>query len=374
MDKSIVEILSKIEENGFEAYIVGGYVRDYLLGKDTKDIDICTNARVKDLVDIYSNYNIVSNNYGAVKFTYNDFKFDITTYREDVKYKGNRRNLEVRYIDNLMEDIKRRDFTCNSLCMSKEGNIIDIMDGEKDIKDKLIRCIGDIDQKLSEDPLRILRAIRFATTLDFKIEEELFNKIKEHKSDLDNLSTGRIKEELTKILVCPNAKIGLSYIKRLKLNTYLGIEYDKIVYVSDICGMFSQMEFKRDYPFTTEEKEHINSIREILNNGKIDRYTVYKYGLYLSLVAGDILGINKKDIIKIDKDLVINSKKDINIKGTEIASILGIKPSKIIGIVFDELADMLINNRLNNEYEDLKNYIYINRKKWVNGEKGAKKE
>ena len=374
MDKCIFDILSKIEDNGFEAYVVGGYVRDYLLGKDTKDIDICTNAKVMDLVDIFSNYNIVSNNYGAVKFTYNDFKIDITTYREDVKYNGNRRNLEVKYIDNLMEDIKRRDFTCNSLCMSKEGNIIDILDGKKDIENRIIRCIGDIDQKLSEDPLRILRAIRLATTLDFKIEEELFIKIREHKSDLENLSKAKIKEELTKILVSSNALVGLGYIKRLKLNSYLGIEYDKIVYVSDICGMFSQMDFSSDFPFTTEEKGNIKEIRKIVSSGKIDKYTIFNHGLYLSSVAGDILGISKKDIIKIDKSLVISSKKDIKISGTDIVKILGIKPSRIVGMVFDELADMLLNNRLNNDEDELRNYVSINRKKWVKGEKGVKEE
>ena len=374
MDKYIVEILSKIEDSGFEAYVVGGYVRDYLLGKETKDIDICTNAKVMDLVDIFSTYDIVSNNYGAVKFTYNDYKFDITTYREDVKYNGNRRNLEVKYIDNLMEDIKRRDFTCNSLCMSKEGNIIDIVDGKIDIDNKIIRCIGDIDSKLVEDPLRILRAIRFATTLDFKIEENLFNKIKEHREELSNLSKERIKEELIKILVSKHALKGLSYIKRLKLNSVLGIEYDRVKYVSDICGMLSQIEFIDSYPFTIEEKKNIESIKLIVESKTINKYTIFNYGLYISIVAGEILGISKKEIIKLDKELVIKSMKDINISGNEITKILNIKPSKVMKDIYNEIMDLIINQKLENDNEVIKSYIFKHRKKWVNGEKGVKKK
>ena len=262
MDKSIVKILSLIEENGFEAYVVGGYVRDFLLDKDTKDIDICTNARVVELVDIFNDFNIVSNNYGAVKITYNDYKFDITTYREELKYNGNRRSLEIKYIDNLVEDIKRRDFTCNTLCMSKEGNIIDVLNGKEDIDNKIIRCVGDVNKKLTEDPLRMLRAIRFATVLDFKLDKELYDTILEKRELVGTLSTTRIKEELTKILVSKKATKGLNYLKRLKLTEYMGIEYEKVKVVSDICGMYSQIIFIREYPFTIKEKESIIDISQ----------------------------------------------------------------------------------------------------------------
>ena len=372
MDKSIRKVLEIIEDNGFEAYIVGGYVRDFLLNKDTKDIDICTNARVIELMDIFKDYNITSNNYGAVKFVYNDFKFDITTYREDVKYNGNRRDLEVKYVDNLVEDIKRRDFTINSLCMTKEGAIIDLLNGEEDVKDRIIRCIGDIDKKLEEDPLRILRAIRFASILDFKIEEELYNKIKEKKELVGKLSTTRIKEELTKLLINSNYKKGLDYFRRLKLSSYLGIEFDDIKEVHDICGMYSQITFLKDYPFTKEEKDNIASIKEIVSNNKIDNRVVYKYGLYISIVAGSILGIDKKTITKIDKSLPIKSKSDINITGTEICDILCIKPSRIIGSIYNEIESLIIEGVLDNTNKDIKDYLIDNRKKWQKNEKSSK--
>lgn len=374
MDKSIIKILSLIEENGFEAYVVGGYVRDFLLSKDTKDIDICTNARVVDLVEIFKEYNPSSNNYGAVKLTYDDFKFDITTYREDVKYDGNRRNLEVKYIDNLMEDIKRRDFTCNTLCMNKEGNIIDILNGKEDIDNKIIKCVGDVNKKLMEDPLRILRAIRFATVLDFKIDKELYDAINDKKELVDELSTQRMKEELTKILVSKKAIKGLDYLKRLKLTTYMGIDYDKVKKVSDICGMYSQIKFTKEYPFTNEEKDNIDKINELVTKGTIDKYSLIEYGLYICSVAGDILGYKKKDIIKMDKELPIKSKKDIAITGHDICEILGCEPSKEIGLVYNELFVQIVEGFIRNEELEIKNYIKNNRKKWVNGGKRSFKE
>ena len=374
MDKSIVKILSLIEENGFEAYVVGGYVRDFLLDKDTKDIDICTNARVVELVDIFNDFNIVSNNYGAVKITYNDYKFDITTYREELKYNGNRRSLEIKYIDNLVEDIKRRDFTCNTLCMSKEGNIIDVLNGREDIDNKIIRCVGDVNKKLTEDPLRMLRAIRFATVLDFKLDKELYDTILEKRELVGTLSTTRIKEELTKILVSKKATKGLNYLKRLKLTEYMGIEYEKVKVVSDICGMYSQINFIREYPFTIKEKENIDNINKLVNSGRIDKYSIIEYGLYICSVAGDILGYKKRDIIKMDKELSIKDKKDINITGYEICNILGCKPSKVIGMVYDEVLVQIVEKNIKNEKNDIINYIYNNRKKWVNGGKRKIKE
>ncbi len=374
MDKSIIKILSVIEDNGFEAYVVGGYVRDFLLGKDTKDIDVCTNAKVVELVDIFNDFNIVSNNYGAVKFTYNDYKFDITTYREDVKYNGDRRSLEIKYVDNLVEDIKRRDFTCNTLCMNKEGNIIDILNGTKDINDKIIRCVGNIKEKMEEDPLRILRAIRFATVLDFKIEEDLYEFIKDNKSLVDGLSTTRIKEELSKILVSKRVKKGLDYLKRLQLTQYMGIDFENIIVVSDICGMYSQMSFSKEYPFTIKEKESMDSIRKLVNRGKIDKYSIIEYGLYTCSVAGDILGYKKREIINMEKSLAIKSRKDIAITGDEICKLLDIEPSKVIGMVIEEVFVQVVEGNVKNDKMDIVKYILNNRRKWVNGETRSSEE
>lgn len=360
------EILNKIEDNGFEAYIVGGYVRDFLLGIETSDIDICTNARVKELMDIFSDYNVSSNEYGSVKILSNDLRIDITTYRRDLKYNGSRRKVEIEYVDNLIDDVQRRDFTMNALCMSKEGNIIDVFDGQKDIENKIIRCVGNIEDRINEDPLRMLRAVRFATTLEFRIEENLYKELKKHRRLISELSRERIKEELTKILVSRNANMGLKLLRDLGFLPYIGIDYkDNIVYISDICGMYSQLDIKEELPFSKEEKENIKNIKNIVSYGIIDENVLFNYGLYLAMVAGEILGIDKEEIANINKNLVITSIKDINITSEEICGLLDIKPCRIIGEVYDELKDIILKRELDNDNSLIKDYILINRKKWL---------
>lgn len=366
MNKSINEILELIEANGFEAYIVGGFVRDNILGIDTKDVDICTNAKIIDLMPILEKYNPTSGSYGSIKFSYNNYKIDITTYRKDIRYNGQRNNLEIEYVDNLLDDLKRRDFTCNTICMNKNGDIIDLLDGQTDIQNKIVRCVGDIETKLIEDPLRILRAIRLATCLNFKIEPTLYEGIKKYRSSITNLSTTRIKEELNKILVNKNYYRGLDFFKRLGMNELLGLKYDKITYVPDICGMYSQFEFLKEFPFTKKEHENIKNIQKIVKYGKIDNDILFTYGLYISLVAGALLGYSKEQITELDQKMSIKTIKDIQISSAEICSILGIEPSKAIGEVYSVLKSMILNDELENSNQAIREHLQTKGKKWLN--------
>ena len=359
------EVLKKIEEHGFEAYIVGGYVRDYILGLESHDVDICTNAKVKDILDIFGNNLVYSDYYGNVKMISDKYNIDITTYRRDVKYNDDRRQVEIEYVDNLMDDLDRRDFTMNTLCMNIDNTIIDVFNGRQDIENKLIRCVGNAEERIKEDPLRILRAVRFATVLDFKIEEGLYDVLKKNANLLERLSLERIKEELTKILVNKNAIRGLDYLRRLGFLEYLGIEYDKIVNVTDICGMYSQLIIKKDYPFTKEEKELISDIKKIVAYGNIDNDILFEYGLYSSLVAGSILGIKIKDITDMNANMVIQSIKDIKISSEEICNILNVEPSKVIRDVYDSLKVQILNGELDNDYDAIKEFINSNREKWL---------
>ncbi len=363
---NVNEVLARIEENGFEAYIVGGYVRDYVLGIESTDIDICTNARVKDLLSIFSDTNATSNEYGAVKINTADCRIDITTYRRDVKYNGDRKKVEIEYVDNLLDDINRRDFTMNTLCMNKEGDIVDVLNGRKDIEDHIIRCVGNIEERLEEDPLRMLRAVRFACVLDFKIEEELYKAIKKNRKLIEKLSLERIKEELTKMLLSPNCMKGFRLLKELNLVKYMGIEIpEKVVSVSDICGMYSQLEFSLDYPFSKEERTNIKNIKKILKYGKIDNNVIFDYGLYLAMVAGDILGVDKEEITLMDKNLPIRRYKDLEITSEEICEILDIEPSKVLNEVFESIKVKVLDDELENTNEQIKKYLFNSRKKWL---------
>ena len=362
---NIVKVLERIEENGFEAYIVGGYVRDYLLGIESGDIDVCTNARVKDIMEIFSDTNCTSNEYGSVKIITDKLRVDITTYRRDLRYNGDRRKVEIEYVDNLIDDINRRDFTMNTLCMNKDKSIIDILGGQKDIEDRVIRCVGNIEDRINEDPLRMLRAVRFATTLGFSIEEELYRKLKENKELISQLSRERIKEELTKILINKNAIMGLNMLEDLGFLPYVGIKYSRdIVNVADICGMYSQLELLEEFPFSKEEKDNIKAIQNILEYGKIDNNVLFDYGLYLCLVAGEILGVDREVVTSMDKDLPIRRVKDIEVTSDVICELLGTEPGKVISEVYDDLKDKILFSKLDNSNESIKEYISNNREKW----------
>lgn len=364
---NVKSILERIEDNGFEAYIVGGYVRDYLLGIETGDIDICTNARVKELIDIFSDLSVTTNEYGAIKIITDQLRIDITTYRRDLRYNGSRRNVEIEYVDNLIDDINRRDFTMNTLCMNKDQKIIDILNGKQDIEDKIIRCVGNINDRLNEDPLRILRAVRFSTILGFTIEDELRKELWNNRDLINLLSRERIKEEINKILVSPNAIKGLTLLKDLDLLPNIGIIYPKnLIYVSDICGMYSQLELTKEFPFSKEEKNNIKVIKNILNYGIIDSNVLFNYGLYPSMVAGQILGIDREEIVSIEKGLPIKTVKDIKISSEEICNLLNIKPSKTIKEVYDEITMEILNGKIDNNNDVIKSYISMNSEKWLN--------
>ena len=175
LDKAI-KVLQILEENGYESYIVGGYVRDKLLGIESNDIDICTSATPKEIKNIFKSSS--SPNYGSVNITYKNTNFDITTFRHETKYLNNRIPIKLKYIKNVKKDLLRRDFTINTICIDSKGEILDMLNIKDDLDNKIIKTVGNPKFKLKEDALRILRAIRFATILDFNIEEKTKHYIK----------------------------------------------------------------------------------------------------------------------------------------------------------------------------------------------------
>ena len=350
MEKNIKKILETLENEGYQAYLVGGYVRDYLLGVTSFDVDIATDALPKDIHRIF---NSIKNNYGSVNIKVDKLNVDITTFRKDLNY-VNRRPSKVVYINNLKEDLERRDFTINAICMNKNGKIIDLLNGCKDLNRRTIKMIGSIDVKLKEDPLRIMRAIRFACILDFKIEDELYEKIKEYSYLVGDLSKERIKNELDKILISKNYKYGLELMKDTKISEVLEINYDDINYVDDLLGMWAQVKVL-NIPFTNVEKGNIIKITEVLDFGKIDNEILYKYGLYISRVAGKILNIKTTKISKMYNKLPIKSREDIDITSKEISSIVGV--GEVIGETYKIIEKEILNYRLKNKKSEILKYL-----------------
>lgn len=357
MDKIIKNILTKIENNGYEAYLIGGYVRDLLVGKKSYDIDITTNATPKELLSIFPNAN--TKNLGGIDFKIKEYHFEITTYREEIKYK-NRKPIEYNYVDNLITDLNRRDFTINAICMNKKGEIIDLINGTQDLRMSKVKMIGDIETKIKEDPFRILRGIRIATNLNFALESSLYKSFKEKNKEIINLSTTRIKEEIDKILLSNHVRKGFKLLEELGIIKILGISnYENIVPVKNLEGMYAQIKINYSLPFTKVEKNNIEKLQKILKEKEITKKTIYEYGLYLSLIAADIKNINPKVINKMYKELSIHDKSDINIKVEELKQEFKIS-GKMISTTIEEIEDALINNKIKNKKSEI--IKYLNRK------------
>ena len=358
MFEKAIEVLKLIEKKGFKAYIVGGYVRDIYLSLNASDIDIATSATPKDLIKIFKKNVIIDEKYGSTKLNYKNYCFDITTFRRDIKYKDNRKPTEIEYVDTIGEDINRRDFTINTLYMDKDGNIIDIFNAKKDINSKIIKCVGNSDDKLKEDSLRILRAIRFATVLNFKIDKDLEKSIKKYESNLKELSFHRKKEELNYIFRSSNYEYGISLIYKYKLDKYLEISnLKKLKQTSDVLGMWAQISYSDEYPFSRLERETISKTREMLIYKKIDNFSLYKYGILISLTVGEVLGIDKKNILKKYEELSIHSESDIVLNNLDIANILNTEPSYKTREILTDVEYKILSNKLNNDKNDIKEYI-----------------
>ncbi len=351
-------ILNKINEAGFKAYLVGGYPRDLYLGRPSMDFDICTNATPKDLKEIFGSVRQHLEQYGSVTVYLNDLRFEITTFRKDIKYINNRKPIEIEYIDNLEDDLKRRDFTMNTMCLDSEGNLIDLLNGKEDIDRHLIRTVGDADKKISEDSLRILRAIRFATTLDFDLDPALKVAIVNNKDLLKTLSYYRKKEELDKIFASSNSKYGINLIKELGLSDVLELNNtSKVVSTTYPIGIWAQLNCLDKYDFNKTEKDTIIKINELLDKEIFDNNNLYKYGLYISTIVGEIKGIDTKLITEAYNSLYIHNKTEIKIDPKEICEMSNSKPGKYLKDILSDIENKIVNKELINDNDALRVYI-----------------
>lgn len=203
IDKNTEQVLSELEKHGFEAFMVGGCVRDTVMGREYNDIDITTNARPDEMLEVFSEYKVIPTGikHGTVTVLCGGTPYEITTYRIDGKYTDHRRPDSVEFTSDITADLARRDFTVNAVAMDRNGSVIDPFDGIRDMKEGIIRCVGEPEMRFTEDALRIMRAIRFASQLGFSIDEKTSEAVHRMKDLLQNISHERIRDELDK-LVC----------------------------------------------------------------------------------------------------------------------------------------------------------------------------
>lgn len=363
MLESAKKILEKIVDKGYQAYIVGGFVRDYLLGIESKDIDITTNATPKQLQEIFKDACLPSTDYGAVIVNAYNERFEITTFRKEISYTSNRKPEKIEYIDNLLVDLERRDFTVNTICMNKEGEVIDFLKGKEDLENKIIKCVGDAREKFEQDCLRILRAIRFASTLGFDLDKGTKKAIKEKKHLLKKLSYNRKKEELDKMFSNVNSKKAIELLLHFKLDKELELkQLKKVRNTESLISIWSILNVVDIYPFTNTEKALINDINEALKCDNYDEVTLYRYDLYVNQTAGAIKNLDKKKITALYNGLEIHSRKDLEITSEDIMKIYNMPPGEYIKDIYEDIEEKVLHHRLENKHLQLVDYIKKNQK------------
>lgn len=248
---TILEILNKVNK---QAYVVGGAIRDCLISKPAKDWDIATDATVSEMKEIFKEYTLIETGikYGTLTVRINGDNYEITTFRKDGKYSDSRRPDEVEFTNDLKEDLKRRDFTINALAYHPSTGLIDYFGGEADIHSKVIKTVGNPDERFSEDPLRILRAMRFSSKLGFIVDPKTFLSMNSNKEKLLKISKERIQSELNGILLGNHVKSNLMINKDI-----LGII---IPYISTTFN-FGQESYHHDYDVWTHTVEAINAFQ-----------------------------------------------------------------------------------------------------------------
>ena len=374
--KKGVEVIKLLEQSGHEAFFVGGFVRDYILGLTPNDIDIATNALPNQIANIFE---VVNNGikFNSVTVIYDGYSFETTTYRLDLAYADNRHPTYI-IADSLIEDLKRRDFTINAMAMDKDFNIIDNFGGKEDISNKIIRTVYDPIKRFSEDALRMLRACYFASKLDFLIEENTFNAIKTCSYLVQSLSNDRVMWELEKIINSNYPEKGLRYLKISNILPYLllfkdGINlilekgYQKINWLEFLAICFYNNPLKID-------EIHLKSglgkkVREVIEIAKktpkndFSAHDLFDYGIELCKAA-NIINIyykNSKDkcsqIGEIYNNLPIHSISELAIKGQDILDNFTLKNKKDIGEILKEIKEKVLANKLLNNRTDILAYV-----------------
>lgn len=227
--EDVQDIIDKLNSHGFKAYLVGGALRDELMGRPPKDYDIATNCKPEQMLEVFKDFRVIETGikHGTITLVINERNYEVTTFRVDGNYSDNRRPDSVEFVNDIEDDLSRRDFTINAMAYNQVEGLIDPFGGYEDIQNKLVRCVGNSDERFAEDALRMLRAFRFGAELKFKVGQHTKASIKRNAKRIESVSKERITVEICKILAsdCPD-RIGSLYTS--KLSKHFFPEFDKM--------------------------------------------------------------------------------------------------------------------------------------------------
>lgn len=380
--KHIIHILNKLNSSGFEAYLVGGCVRDMLIGRRIHDWDITTSAKPEETAGLFGKTCCTGLKYGTVTVFYNGKSAEVTTFRTDGEYKNSRSPENVKFLNSISGDLERRDFTINAMAMNCRGEIIDLFRGREDIEKRIIRCVGNSEARFKEDALRMFRAVRFASVLKFSVEDETKRAIISCAHLAKNLSGERVQSELEKILMSYKTE-HIKFLADNKLLSHLGVENCDIS-VKNIsklpknrkmrwCAICAVLEEKNE--MDTEKllrglrldkstiKFTLSALKALKNglpkNGPETAYAAELYGIEevcAAFAAAEVLHGDScyKKFKKELKTMHLLKKKEMAIDGNDILALGAVSGAKV-GEIIDKLFRHVLNYPEDNKREKLIN-------------------
>lgn len=373
-------ILQQIEQAGFEAYFVGGCVRDTILGLPIHDIDIATSAYPAEIKQIFNRTVDTGIEHGTVMILDHGTGYETTTFRTESGYQDFRRPDSVTFVRSLKEDLKRRDFTINALALKEDGEIVDLFDGLGDLKRHLIRAVGEPAERFHEDALRMMRAARFAAKLDFKIDPATLAGISENAPLLKKIAVERIQVEFEKLMLATAASKGLNVMLETDLYRYCpGLDGNwqhlsnlastnlaMLVNSAQVWGALTyhlRMKYKQLAPFLKKWKlsndlitvvQHQLPLLNQIMGDQVSTRDLFKAGqeaVTNAAIIAKSCGANL-DLVKLERayqDLPIKTSRELAINGGDLINKLGVKPGPVMGKIINHLVDMVVDGAIANE-------------------------
>lgn len=374
--KEAIPVLNCLENHGYQAYFVGGSVRDAILRRPIHDVDITTDALPNEMKRIFKTAdNYAGEKHGTDLVFLNGKKYEVTTFRIDGKYLDNRHPKNVSFTKNLKEDLSRRDFTINAFAMNQEGELFDYFSGLNDLKKKIIRTVGDAKQRFSEDALRILRAFRFSSQLDFKIEEETLRASQMIKENLNDIATERIFVEFSKLLAGKNPQRSLRQMYDLGIvdflpghelitdqsdlfRNYIGIQsssdainWTRFIFFSNLRES-SLTKYLGSWKMSNQLKKQIFKSINLLEKDKPSKLDLFDAGLEISIALSAIKRDDRNNLLSDYENLAIHDLSELDINGIDLKNI-GIPVGPIYGKIIEDLKEKVILEKINNNKQRL---------------------
>lgn len=390
--KYAADVISRLENAGFEAYAVGGCVRDSLMGQHPSDLDLTTSAKPEEICKVFSELKIIPTGikHGTVTLLIEGNHLEITTFRIDGEYSDSRRPDTVKFTDQLSEDLCRRDFTVNAMAYNPKRRIVDLFGGVEDINNKIIRCVGVPEKRFSEDALRIMRALRFSAVFGFEIEHSTAKAVLSCREQLANIAAERLMSEFNKIITAPDPRMVICDYREVfsqimpdidfsgdiekalnpLSNTTAELSLRLAVFFSSLCDVNAAIEtmhrLKYDKKTTSEvrlllahtdakiqaDKIGIKRMIRKIGEENLSRVLDFRYA-----IAGNESKRNKISkavelLFEITASGECCSLAKLAVRGSDIIS-AGIAESRGVGEVLEMLLDSVIEGKCKNESREL---------------------